>query len=285
MKNVGYYNGTMGPLEEIQVPMLDRVCFYGDGVYDATMTRDGVILFATDHIDRFFNSMRLTGFQPNFTPAELEDELQKVVDAAEARDNFLYWQVTRGTGPRQHEFLPGVAPNLWIYAVPKAYADLSTTVDVITVEDTRFFHCNVKTLNLLPNVLAAQKAAEAGCSEAIFIRPDGFVTETDHSNCHILKDGALITHPADNLILPGIARKHLIGRCKALGIPVYERPFTRSELMGADEVLISASSVFAQRVAHVDGVEVGGKATDLHKRIVDALNEEFDEYISLRRAR
>ena len=118
MKNVGYYNGTMGPLEEIQVPMLDRVCFYGDGVYDATMTRDGVILFATDHIDRFFNSMRLTGFQPNFTPAELEAELQKVVDAAEARDNFLYWQVTRGTGPRQHEFLPGVAPNLWIYAVP-----------------------------------------------------------------------------------------------------------------------------------------------------------------------
>lgn len=280
MRNVGYYNGVMGPLEDMQVPMLDRVSFYGDGVYDATMTRDGVILYAEDHIDRFFNSMRLMRFEPNFSKRELEAELQKVVDAADARDNFLYWQITRGTGPRQHEFLPGVTPNLWIYAVPKSYANLAETVDVITVEDTRFFHCNVKTLNLLPNVIAAQRAAEAGCSESIFIRPDGFVTETAHSNCHILKDGALITHPADNLILPGIARKHLIAMCHTLGVPVEERPFTRQELMDADEVLISASSVFAQRVAHVDGQEVGGKAIALHKKLVDALIEEFERYIA-----
>lgn len=283
MEQVGYYNGEIGPLDQLKIPMLDRVTFYGDGVYDATMTRDGVILYAEDHISRFFNSMRLMRFQPNFTPEELQAELQKVVDLADGRDNFLYWQITRGTGPRQHEFLPGVQPNLWIYAVPKHYADLSTTVDVVTTEDTRFFHCNVKTLNLLPNVIAAQKAAEAGCSECIFIRPDGFVTETAHSNCHILEDGKLITHPTDSLILPGIARKHLIAQCHELGVPVEERPFTREEMMAADEVLISASSVFAQRVAHIDGVAVGGKALELHGSIVAALEKEFDEYISAHR--
>ena len=112
MERVGYYNGTIGPLEELQVPFLDRVCFYGDGVYDATMTRDGVILYLDDHLDRFFNSMRLMRFQPDFTREELASRLQQVVDAANARDLFLYWQITRGTGLRQHAFLPNAQPNL-----------------------------------------------------------------------------------------------------------------------------------------------------------------------------
>ncbi len=282
MERVGYYNGEIGAIEELRVPFLDRVTFYGDGVYDATMSRDGVMLYIDDHLDRFFNSMRLMRFEPNFTPEQLQGELQKVVDLADARDNFVYWQVTRGTAPRRHEF-PDVAPNLWIMVVPMPFADLSQTVDAVSFEDLRFGYCNVKTLNLMPNVLAAQNAADHGGQEAIFVR-DGNVTESAHSNIHILKDGTLITHPADNHILPGIARKHLIGMCGQLGIPVEERLYTLDELKAADEVIISASSTFGIRVAHVDGQPVGGKDPETYARLREALEAEFDAYIAAHKA-
>ena len=281
MERVGYYNGEMGALEELKVPFLDRVSFYGDGVYDATMSRDGVMLYIDDHLDRFFNSMSIMRFAPNFTREWLCAELQRVVDLADARDNFVYWQVTRGTAPRRHEF-PDCAPNLWIMVVPMPFADLSKTVDAVSFEDLRFGYCHVKTLNLLPNVLAAQNAADHGGQEAVFVR-DGYVTESAHSNIHILKDGALITHPADNHILPGIARKHLIAMCGKLGIPVEERLYTLDELKEADEVIISASSTFGIRVGHVDGQPVGGKDPETYTRLRTALEAEFEAYITSHR--
>lgn len=279
MEQVGYYNGEIAALDELKVPFLDRVSFYGDGVYDASMARDGVIVYLEDHLDRFFNSMRLMRFEPNFTREGLAEELQRVVALADARDNFVYWQVTRGAGPRQHRFLEGVAPNLWIMVVPMPFEDLAGTEDAVTFEDKRFSYCNVKTLNLIPNVLAAQYAQDEGVDEAIFVR-DGYVTESMHSNVHILKDGVLVTHPADEHILPGIARKHLIAQCRDLGIPVDERLYTLDELMEADEVLISSSSTFAIRVAHVNGKPVGGGDPATYARLRAALEAEFEDYVA-----
>ena len=281
MERVGYYNGEIGAPEELKVPFLDRVTFYGDGVYDATMARDGVILYLEDHLDRFFNSMRIMRFTPNFTRESLTQELRRVLAQADPGDYFLYWQVTRGTAPRRHEF-PEVEPNLWIMAFPMSFADLSSTLDAVSFEDKRFSYCNVKTVNLLPNVLAAQNAADHGGQEAVFVR-DGYVTESAHSNIHILKDGVFITHPADEHILPGIARKHLIAMCGQLGIPVEERLYTLEELMEADEVIISASSNFGTRVAHVDGKPVGGKDPETYGRLRDALQSEFEAYIEANR--
>ena len=282
MERVGYYNGVIGAIEELKVPFLDRAAFYGDGVYDATMARDGVMLYIEDHLDRFFNSMRLVRFEPNFAREQLRAELQRVVDLAEARDNCVYWQVTRGTAPRKHEF-PDTEPNLWIMVFPDPFSDPSQAIDVASFEDKRYSYCNVKTLNLLPNVLAAQNAADHGAEEAVFVR-DGYVTESAHSNIHILKDGTLVTHPADEHILPGIARKHLIAMCGELGIPVEERLYTLDELKAADEVIVSSSSAFAIRVAHVDGKPVGGKDPATFARLADALAQEFENYIATRLA-
>ena len=278
MECVGYYNGEIGPLEELKVPFLDRVAFYGDGVYDATMSRDRVIMYTEDHMDRFFNSMRKMRFEPNFTREELIEAVQKVVDLADPCDNFVYWQVTRGTAIRTHAF-PNVEPNLWIMVFPMPFSDLTKTEDAVSFEDKRYSYCSVKTLNLMPNVLAAQFAVDNGADEAIFVR-DGYVTETMHSNIHILKDGTLITHPADDHILPGIARKHLIAMCHQLDIPVEERLYTLDELKAADEIIVSSSSTFAIRVAHVDGDPVGGKDPETFTRLKDALEAEFDAYIA-----
>src|SRR5699024_4867094 len=108
---------------------------------------------------------------------------------------------------RNHAFTEG-AGNLWVMLKPAEISDGIEPIKLITMEDTRFLHCNIKTLNLIPSVMASEKAKEAGCQETIFYRKGGRVTECAHSNCHILKDGKLYTAPTDNLILPGIARAH-----------------------------------------------------------------------------
>ena len=128
-----------------------------------------------------------------------------------------------------------------------------------------------------------QKAQEAGCYECVLYRPGGRVTEGSHSNVHILKDGVLITHPADEHILPGISRKHIISMCGTLGIPVEERLYTLDELKAADEVLISSCCTFAIRVAHVDGDPVGGKDPETFTRLANALEQEFADYVEANR--
>ena len=123
---------------------------------------------------------------------------------------------------------------------------------------------------------AAQRAAEKGADECVFVR-DGFVTECAHSNVHILKDGAFITHPADCLILPGIARAHLLRWCRKNDVKVEQRPFTMEELLGADEVIVSSSGSFCLQATEIDQKKIGGKAPELLKAMQDAMVKDFGE--------
>jgi len=276
MKTLGYYNGTYDEIHKMTIPMNDRVCWFGDGVYDAGPCRNYNIFALDEHVDRFFNSAGLLRIQMPCTKEELKTLLKDLVREMDTGDLFVYYQVTRGTAVRTHEFPADAPANLWVMLKPLPSPELTEKIKLIAVEDTRFFHCNIKTLNLIPSVMAAQKASEAGCKEAIFHRGDR-VTECAHSNCHILKEGILYTAPADNLILPGIARAHLINNCKKLGIPVSETPYTLEELMHADEVLVTSSTKFCLSASEVDKKPVGGKAPELLKRIQDAVQAEFIE--------
>ena len=274
MENLGYYNGTVDLIENIRIPMTDRVCYFGDGVYDATYAHNHKIFDLKNHIDRFFNSAGLMRMDIGMSKEEVGALLEEMVKKVDAQTQFVYWQVTRGSEIRNHAWKDGIKGNLWIMIKPASITDLSQKIKVISREDTRFLHCNVKTLNLLPSVLAAKEAEEAGCQECIFHRGD-IVTECAHSNVSILNDGVLKTHPTDHLILPGIARIHLIAMCKELGIPVDECNYTMKELMDADEVIVHSSGTFAVGVESVDGIPVGGKAPELLKKLQDALTAEF----------
>ena len=274
MENLGYYNGTVDLIENIRIPMTDRVCYFGDGVYDATYAHNHKIFDLKNHIDRFFNSAGLMRMDIGMSKEEVGALLEEMVKKVDAQTQFVYWQVTRGSEIRNHAWKDGIKGNLWIMIKPASITDLSQKIKVISREDTRFLHCNVKTLNLLPSVLAAKEAEEAGCQECIFHRGD-IVTECAHSNVSILKDGVLKTHPTDHLILPGIARIHLSAMCKELGIPVDECNYTMKELMDADEVIVHSSGTFAVGVESVDGIPVGGKAPELLKKLQDALTAEF----------
>ncbi|MDD2972163.1 MAG: D-amino acid aminotransferase [Lachnospiraceae bacterium] len=275
MKNLGYYNGQYDEIENMVIPFDDRSHYYGDGVYDATCARNGVIFNLDEHIDRFFNSAGLLKIEIPHTKAEIKAILNEMIQKVDSETNFVYWQVTRATAPRKHVF-PDAKANFWIMIRPEKIGDYKKLYKLITVEDTRFLHCNIKTLNLIPNVMAAQQTKEAGCDECVFHRGER-VTECAHCNISIIKDGKFITPPTDHYILPGIARAHLIKMSKKLGIPVDETPFTVKELMEADEVVISSSSNFCMQASEVDGVAVGGKAPELLKKLQDALLEEYLE--------
>ena len=280
MKNLGYYNGEYDLIENMKIPMNDRVCYFGDGVYDATYSRNHIIFALDEHIDRFFNSAGLLQIKIPYTKEELKALIMKMVEKVDCGEQFVYWQVTRGTAMRNHAF-PGdeVKANIWIILKPSEVKDMSQKLKLITLEDTRFLHCNIKTLNLLPSVMAAQKAEEAGCQEVVFHRDDR-VTECAHSNVSIIKDGVLITAPTDNLILPGIARAHLIKMCNKFNIPVDEAPFNLKELMAADEIIVTSSGQFCMVACEIDGKAVGGKATGIVNRLQEALHNEFIEETS-----
>ncbi|MBR2832772.1 MAG: aminotransferase class IV [Oscillospiraceae bacterium] len=274
MEKLGYYNGRFGPLEEMTVPMNDRVSWFGDGVYDAGPCRNYHIFALDEHVDRFFRSADALQIRMPVTKDELKATLNGLVRKMDSGDLFVYYQVTRGTGVRKHAFTEGPG-NLWITLTPASIADGRKPIRLITAEDTRFFHCNIKTLNLIPSVMAAQRAEAAGCSEAVFYRPGGRVTECAHSNVHILKDGVLRTAPTDELILPGIARAHLLRACSALEVPYREEPFLLEELFAADEVLVTSSSNLCLRACEIDGKPVGGGAPALYERLRSYLLEEF----------
>ncbi|MDD5789768.1 MAG: aminotransferase class IV [Spirochaetia bacterium] len=266
MKNVGYYNGKMGLQEEMSVPFLDRAMFFGDGVYDATYCANRRLFEIDYHTERFYNSLRLTRIPFKFSKEELVAELQKCIDAMDSDGVcFVYWECTRGTAPRNHLF-PDVEPNLLITITESKLTDLRTPCKLITEEDTRFFHCNIKTLNLLPSVMGSQRAFEAGAKEVIFHRGER-VTECAHTNVNILKGGKFITPPLDELILPGVTRRHYLEICKRLGIPYEERPFTLDELFAADEVFITSAGTLGLPAYEIDGKPVGGKDKALLKRL------------------
>ena len=284
LKNLGYYNGKYDTIENITIPMTDRVCWFGDGVYEATAVRNGIIYCLDDHIDRFFNSAAFVEINIPYTKDELKtllcEMVQKVDVSNTNNEALLYWQITRGADvPRNHIF-PDCPARLWITVTPRKLADVYREIKAISHEDIRFLMCNIKTLCLLPNVLASEKADRAGADECVQYRAEANgiknrVTEGAHTNVHCIKDGTLYTAPLDNLILPGIARKNLIRICQKLDISVKEEPFSLDFLRSADEVIFTSSSNFCLVATELDGKKIGGKARDLLKRLQDALLEDY----------
>lgn len=277
MKTLGYYNGKIDELEKISVPMLDRACYFGDGVYDVTYCRNYSIFALDEHIDRFFQSAALLRITPSVSKAELKSLLQELVKNLDQGNQWVYVQLSRATDFRAHAFPTEQKPsNLWVMLRPAEIRDTYRPMRCITRPDTRFLHCNAKSLNLLPNLLCKQAAEEAGVDECILYREDS-VTECSHSNLFIFKNGSMITHPANERIYAGTGRAHLILQCRSHGIPVEERTYSLDELRDADEVIVTSASALCMRVLEIDGKAVGGKAAYTVRQLQDALLKEYLE--------
>lgn len=278
MKRIGYYNGVMGPVEQINIPMQDRALFFGDGAYDFAFACNGIMFQIEDHLDRFFNSLKMLEIDPPCDKEQLKQTLQTCLDASEIKDcAAVYWQSSRGNCTRNHIFPPKGTPSTLLITVnPLKKLDYAKPLKLITMKDTRFLHCNIKTLNLIPNVIAAQRAEEAGCQEAILHRGDQ-LSECAHSSLVILKDGKLIGPVLDNLILPSITRKHVWQLCEKLGIETEERRVTMEEVKNADEILVLSTSKLMARADEIDGVKAGMKDEKTAYRICNAYFEWVKE--------
>lgn len=276
MENLGYYNGNVGPIEEMTISMNDRSTYFGDGVYESCLVHNQKIFSLNEHIDRFYTSLAKIKIPFTMEKEELKALLLELVKKVKGEYTTLYWQTTRGTATRSHEFPDAkISANLLITIQPRKMEDIHRQLALCTVEDTRFKHCDVKTLNLLPNVLASEYAKEHGCDEAVFYR-EGFVSECAHSNIFILKNKTLYTAPLNHMILPGISRKHMIEIANKLHIPVVEEAFTLEDLKNADEIIISSTGKFCMCANRLNGERVGNHDCETFKSIQNAYLEKFE---------
>ncbi|MBR0454700.1 MAG: aminotransferase class IV [Clostridia bacterium] len=277
MKDLGYYNGKYDRIENMYVPMNDRACFFGDGIFEVAYARNHKIYALSEHLDRMYDSAAMLGYNMPITKGEFASLLYELSSKVDSPDQLIYWQVSRGTEMRSHAPQSELTANIWVTIREKVMMPPYESAKLITFPDTRFFHCNMKTLNLLPTVMASIAAKDAGADEAIFHR-NGMVTECAHSNlCIIRKDGAVQTAPADKLILPGVTRAHMIKACKELGVRCIEENFTLEEMMNAAEVVIVTSGAQFRPVKEIDGQSVGGGAPDLVAALQEKLYGNFLE--------
>lgn len=283
MKSIAYYNGETGAPEELKVPFNDRSHFFGDGIYDAAMAANGKIFLLEEHLDRFYSSAAAFEIAVPLDRDSLTALLTQLLAQVDGNSQFVYWQVTRRfTGERDHLYDPAAPGMLWVLINQKQMADPKLPLKLITLPDTRWEHCNIKSLNLIPAIMDAQIASNAGADEVVLHR-SGIVTECAHSNVLILKDGVLYSHPNDEFILRGIAKTHLIQAAYRAGITVIERPFTIDELFEADEVIVTASSHLCTIAHEIDGEPVGGNDAASIRALLDIVYREYFEYCGLSR--
>ncbi|MBQ7378907.1 MAG: aminotransferase class IV [Clostridia bacterium] len=273
MKTKAYFNGEIGNLDEMTIPLSDRSVFYGDAVYDAVLVLNKKPFALGLHLDRLYSSCALTDIAFTMPREQLLAEIDRLLDASEGEQLMLYLQVTRGAAPRKHEYPVGAQPNLIMFAKPVSVPARNTRASLLSMEDLRFQYCNIKTTNLLPNVFASEKATRAGATEVLWHRGER-VTEAAHSSVLIVKDGAVIMPPLDELVLPGITRRVIHDVCDKNGIAVSVRAFTVDEIMNADEVILCSTTKNILYVYEIDGKSVGGKDSALAQKLQTLFLEE-----------
>jgi D-alanine transaminase len=272
-----YLNGELTPLSEAKIPVLDRGFIFGDGIYDVIPMYARKAFRGKQHLARLFRSLKSIGIPNPHTEEEWMALIDKVSRAHPADDQLIYIQVTRGVAKRGHAFpKEEVTPTVFIMTNPIVLPGKEARengVACVSMEDKRWLRCEIKSVSLLGNVLAAQHAAENNVVEAIQFR-DGFLTEASASNVWIVKDGKLLAPPRDNLILEGIRYGFLEELCEEHGIPFEARRISREEVFAADEVILSSASKEVLPVISIDGKTiVDGKPGPVYRKLYAAYQE------------
>jgi D-alanine transaminase len=263
MSRVAYVNGRYLRLAEAAVSIEDRAVQFGDGVYEVCQIAGGALIDEERHLARLRTSLAALRIAAPVAETALRRILREVAARNRVDDGLIYMQVSRGVAHRDHGFpAAAVKPGLIVTAksidTAAIEANVARGVAVVTLADERWAHPHVKSLQLLPNVLAKQAAREAGAFEAWLVDADGFVTEGASTNAWIVaEDGVLVTRQADRAILRGVTRMRLIDVVAAAGFAFQERPFAREEAYRAREAFFSSSTVIAMPVVAIDGRAVG----------------------------
>ena len=242
MKELTYFNGEMVESGAKVVSLDDRGYCFGDGVYEVVRVYNGRAFAFSYHQDRLYRSMREMDIPVRMPPDELQELHEIMIEQSEITDGYIYLQITRGVTPRHHALERSkLEPQMYMFIKPITtdLGALQEGVKAITLPDERWARVDIKTLNLIPNILAQTKAEKKGAYTAILVR-DGIVTEGATSNVFVMKDGVCYTHPADHHILKGITRQLVVTRvAPTAGITIIEREFDEAFLKDADEIFFT----------------------------------------------
>ncbi|PWA12830.1 D-amino-acid transaminase [Pueribacillus theae] len=271
-------NDQMMERSQHRIDMEDRGYQFGDGVYEVIRVYNGDLFGVEEHIDRFFESAGKIKLKILFTKESLKENLNALIKENELQLGIVYMQLTRGVSPRAHVFPDEhTTPVLTAYTkeMPIPKLQMANGVSAIVTPDIRWLRCDIKSLNLLPNILAKEEAKEQGCYEAIFHR-DGIVTEGASSNIFIVAKGNMITHPESHFILNGITRQMIFKLCKENKLSLVEKPFNVDDLMNADEVFLSSTVSEVMPIVKIDNKTIGNGQPGPHTKQLQAL---FQKYI------
>lgn len=276
MPKLAYLNGEIMPIGDARIPIEDRGYQFGDAVYEYVASYNGRLFCLAQHMDRLERSMRELDF-PAGVKEGVEAGVKTLFEAAETVRAGIYIQVSRGVAERNHAYdrsIP-VQTVMTIRAVPDAHPHAESGAAVITVPDTRWRRCDIKTVQLIPNALAKQKALDAGVYDAVFVASDKTVREATSSNLFVVKDGAVATHPLTPAILPGITRQVILEICQTADIRFQERFFIDDELFDADEAFLSGTVTEVLPIIEVDSKPIGkGTPGPVARKLYRALREK-----------
>jgi D-alanine transaminase len=281
LSRIAYVNGRYMPARHAMVHIEDRGYQFSDGVYEVCEARGGRIIDERRHMARLQRSLAELRIAPPMTQAALAVVMRECLRRNRVRDGIIYLQITRGVAQRDHGFPPpGTRPSVVVTARNLDFVGNERTaaqgIAIITVPDNRWERVDIKSISLLPNVLAKQAAREQGAKEAWFVDQDGRVTEGSSSNAWIVTmGGKVVTRPADKGILRGITRSVLIEVIRAQGLELEERPFTAEEAYGAREAFLTSASQIVMPVVRIDDRPIGNGAPG---SVASALRGEFHRH-------
>jgi D-alanine transaminase len=281
MSRIAYVNGRYLSLAQACVNVEDRGYQFSDGVYEVCEVRGGRMIDERRHVIRLERSLSELRIAMPMSPAALGVVLREVIRRNRVRWGIVYLQITRGVARRDHAFPPaGTEPSMVVTARNMDLAAAEKLADagvaVISVPENRWARVDIKSVSLLPNVLAKQAAREQGAREAWFVDTEGRVTEGSSSNAWIVtRDGKVVTRHADQAILRGITRTVVLDVLKAHGLTLEERPFTLDEAHGAREAFITSASQIVLPVVRIDGRPVGNGAPGL---VASALRRDYHSH-------
>ncbi len=280
-KPLASWNGEVVPLHELRIPATDRGFFFGDGVYEVIRLYQGQPFLLEEHLSRLAYSLEQVRILHPLEP--LKKNLNQLLSLGPRTDGLAYIQVTRGAALRNHLFPLDTTPNQLLYIAelsdPQAKFRASG-ISVILADDSRWHRPDIKSLNLLPNVLIRQHAADCGAQEAILKRWDDRITEATSSNVFIVKNNSVITPKNDHWILNGISRRFIAKLCREHRIDFQEEEIRQAELENADEVFLSSTTCEVIGVSRVGSVQIGdGKPGAVTARLYKLFRHSIDQWI------
>ncbi|WP_293652153.1 D-amino acid aminotransferase [uncultured Campylobacter sp.] len=271
-----FLNGEFVDKDSAKISIFDRGFIFGDGIYEVVPVINSIIVEKDGFWDRFQRSLNEISLNLPYTNDEFESILNNLIEINSLKEGGLYIQITRGVAPRDFSFVKGVKPTIMAFAFSDSVLEhpaVKSGITIISTPDIRWKRRDIKSISLLGQCYAKNQATIAGADECFMVE-DGYVTEAGSSSAFIIKDGALITKPLSNEILPGIRRNRLLNLAKQIGLQIQERKFSMDEVYNADECFISAATIILLPVIKADGKAINGgkigeyttKLRELYKR-------------------